>query len=308
MTRDGLTAVDPLTGRRLWQRSDVAPASRLFGDDMHLFVVESENGQAVRTLVLRIADGSTVPAPDFRAACDASLSASDRGLLTAAAGKDGLTLRLYDPLTGKDVWKETHPLKSIALTSLAPDLTGAVEPDGKVYVVNLRSLKEVFSGKVDAKSVRDNGLMYLLADAKHFYVVCDAPPAEGRAASDLATETGLMDLPVNGEMYAFDAATGARQWRLPVENSRLLLNDFASLPALLFAGRRSATKSLVDAAKGETTVLAVSKRTGKLLLSPDSYHGEPFHTLLVDPMQGRVELVSPKEKIVIEAKGDGPGK
>ncbi len=44
--RDALTAVDPVSGRVLWTRSDVSSSSRLFGDDQHVFVVEmAENGK-----------------------------------------------------------------------------------------------------------------------------------------------------------------------------------------------------------------------------------------------------------------------
>ncbi len=39
-TRDALLAVDPISGRTLWTRSDVGPRNHIFGDDKNLYVVE----------------------------------------------------------------------------------------------------------------------------------------------------------------------------------------------------------------------------------------------------------------------------
>ncbi len=39
-TRDTLTALDPLSGRTLWSRSDVNPRNHIFADENHVFVVE----------------------------------------------------------------------------------------------------------------------------------------------------------------------------------------------------------------------------------------------------------------------------
>src|SRR5262249_30437682 len=37
--RDSLTAIDPVTGRTLWTRSDVSSRSHVFGDDSHVYAV-----------------------------------------------------------------------------------------------------------------------------------------------------------------------------------------------------------------------------------------------------------------------------
>src|SRR5205823_10968347 len=67
--KDALTAIDPISGRVLWTRSDVTSRSALFGDDQNVFVVEmSQEGKPAYTRVFRTYDGATVRAPDFRQA------------------------------------------------------------------------------------------------------------------------------------------------------------------------------------------------------------------------------------------------
>ena len=65
-TRDGLVAVDPLTGKTLWTRSDVNSRSILFGDGKHIFVVDMtpENTPSA-TRAIRAYDGVSVKVPDF---------------------------------------------------------------------------------------------------------------------------------------------------------------------------------------------------------------------------------------------------
>jgi len=303
MTRDGLTAIDPPTGRMLWQRNDVADGARLFGDDAHLCVVETKNGRMEQTRVFRTADGSDLSAPDFRAVYEKRQQVVGCDFLAADSDKAGLTLRLYDPLTGKDLWKETYPAGSLPLTSLAPHLTGAVEPGGKLHVVDLRSLKEVFAGAVDPRYFYKVESVYLLDDGKRFYVACNAALADNvRVTSDLTPGTGLRDLPVNGEVYAFDAA-GGKNWHIACPNQRLLLDGFAEAPAVVFAARQLKFQAPFGGVmEPSIAVCVVEKRTGKLLIDQDNSGGGPIHTISVDPAKGRVEITAPKERITITAE------
>ena len=205
--KDALTAVDPVSGRVLWTRSDVSSRSHIFGDDQHVFVVEmSQENKPAYTRVFRAYDGSSVRAPDFREAYEDRIRLVGRDILTADKDKDATTLRLYDPLTGKDLWKQAFAPKSYVLQAEDGDLAGVVEPDGLVRVVDLTTRKEVLNApsKMDPKYLDKDATLTVLGDATDVYVVPNAPVAANtRVNTNLMPGTGLRGLNVNGEMYAF---------------------------------------------------------------------------------------------------------
>ena len=68
VTRDGLICLDPATRLTRWERADVSPRVQVWGDEHHLFLVETDGQGAHTSRVLRAADGAAVPsAPDFAA-------------------------------------------------------------------------------------------------------------------------------------------------------------------------------------------------------------------------------------------------
>ena len=49
----------------------------------------------------------------------------------------------------------------------------------------------------------------------------------GGVQTNLMPGTGLRSLPINGELYCFEAATGKRKWHVPLVNQMLVLDHFA---------------------------------------------------------------------------------
>src|SRR5262249_29513593 len=115
LTREGLLALEPRTGALLWSRSDVGMRTHVFGDESFLFLVEADGqGVPTATRVLRAADGVEVKVPDFTALYKQPSGVSGgRRLLVAQNDGKGTSLRLYDILTGKDVWQKTFPAGSV---------------------------------------------------------------------------------------------------------------------------------------------------------------------------------------------------
>src|SRR5262249_41347624 len=149
-TRDGLMALDPVNGRTLWTRTDVTARANVFGDEDHLFVVETNaQGNSTGTRVLRAYDGATVKdVKDFTALYNQRVMAYGRNLLVADKGGKGTTLRLVDVLEGKDVWKKEFAANSIIIKAENDDLAGAVEPDGKFTVFDMATQKEVLKSEI----------------------------------------------------------------------------------------------------------------------------------------------------------------
>jgi hypothetical protein len=291
-------------------RSDVGPRSHVFGDDRHVFVVKVDEGNGTSgTMVLRAHDGVAVQgAPDFSGLYKDRIRLVGRNLLVAADEKDGKTLRLFDPLTGKDVWRQTYPAKSVVLQAEDCDLAGVVEPDGQVRVVDLTTRKDLLpdgwlgSCKMDPKHLNKDGSVHLLYDGKMIYLACDGPPpAQTVVLTNLMPGTGLRALNVNGEVYGFRLDTG-KSWHASLPNSQLVLDQFQDMPMLLFTAQNIKMANPFGGVQAQSTTLQVfEKRTGKILYPPTegNYAGGSFHALEVDGRNGRIEFLGQNAKLAV---------
>lgn len=315
-TRDALVAVDPVSGRTVWTRSDVNPRSHLFGDEELLYVVEmSAEGNASSTRALRTYDGVTVPVPPFHELYQKRLRVLGNKLLVADNDpKNGLALRLYDVRTGKDLWKQAFAVNAQVLHSENANLTGAVEPDGRVRVYDLNTFKEVLDAKLaDPRHLDKVTSVHLLADGKHFYVACNGPADPsiapfGGVQTMLMPGTGLRALPVNGAVYSFHADTGKLNWWKLVANQLLVLDQFADVPMALFAARYQAwaagpVRNVIQV----SNVFAVDKRTGKLIYANENVpNGMNFHALNLDARAGKIDFIGYQLKITFLIDGEPP--
>jgi outer membrane protein assembly factor BamB len=309
--KESLTAVDPVSGRILWTRSDVSPRSRIFGDDQHVFVVEMSadaKSVPVSTRVFRLYDGATVKAPDFHHLYDSDrrIQLVGRDILVADKDKDAVTLRLYDPLTGKDVWKQAFAPKSHVLRTEGGDLAGVIEPNGQVRVIDLTTRKEVLNAKsrMDPKYLEKDVVLTVLGDASDVYVVCDAPTAAGvYVNTNLLPGTGLRGLSVNGMIYAFSRAAPEKHWEVSAPNTQLVLDQFQEMPMLLLtanAMKQEPTGQMTQ----NSSLQIIEKRTGKMVKEVANLTNQQFHTLEVDGRNGKIEFISPLEKITIALDSD----
>jgi outer membrane protein assembly factor BamB len=321
-TRDGLEALDPLTGKTLWQRADINAHSSLFADDEYVFVVEFDtNNNPNGSRVLRATDGVTVKGvPPFAELYQKRVGRAGRRLLvsdTAAAG--AVTLRLYDVLAGKDLWTKQFPPRSIVLHSEDPHLGGIVEPDGKVHVFDLLTQKDVLStdkghdlinpktGMEPAHLANVEGIT-LLSDGRQIYLACNGQPDAnvarfGGIQPNVVPGLGMRSVPVNGGLYAYDRAAGTFQWRMKVPNQMIVLDHFRELPMVLFTSRYMTMRN--PGGRGNFTqvasVMSLDKRTGKGLYENKELHNTQFHSLRTDARAGRIDFSSPNLTIRFQA-------
>jgi outer membrane protein assembly factor BamB len=277
VTRDGLVALDPVTGQKLWLRSNVSSKVQVFGDARNVFVIDG-----ARSRVLRAVDGTQRDGvPDFAALVTgkARVAVLDRlVLLNEGGGSKPRVLRLYDPLTGKDVWKREYPAHSVLIKTLSPRTTGCLSPDGKFEVIESRTGKALFRGgvgeqdpvhkfdparvKAHLKDAAGNMVVthpLLLADAERFYLFLNRD-----ASTAVHQQYGLTirQQSVNGVAYGFDRATGKRLWFTDHEfdNQMLLLERFEDLPVIVASAQGSDPKTRMP----NSQVVILDKQLGKV--------------------------------------------
>jgi len=303
LSRDGLLAIDPITGRTLWTRTGIGPRSHLFGDTQHVYVVEvNGDGQNGKAYALRASDGVKLDkAPDFGDLYAKRIQAIGRNLLLSETDTNNkkLTLRLYDIPTGKDTWKEEFPAGSVAIHSDDRDLVGAVEASGKVTLFDLRSRKAVFEAKVDPRFLKDVNDVRLFLDSRNYYLALNTPldpnaNPGGMSYSNIQPQTGMRCTPINGEFYCFNRDTKKMEWHNDIPMNRLLVDHFQDLPMVLFTSRNNRPAPKGGGWGGQdVSVTSIDKTTGKRIYDktdlPQDY--QQFYDMKVDLKNGKIELV-----------------
>jgi outer membrane protein assembly factor BamB len=312
-TREGLLAVDPLTGKRLWTRSDVSPATRMFGDDRYVYLVNvNQQGNATSTRALRASDGAWVrDVPDFSEAYQQRHRILDGRILASDTNNGKVTLRLYDVPAGKDVWKREFAAGTLVLHSEDAGLGGVVEPDGKVTVIDLRTQKEVLRATLDPKPPAKSQGVSLLSDRANYYLAVNGPrdaTVPWPQQSNFQPGSGLRCLPVSGNIFAFARDTGQLAWRIEVPTEMLVLDQFQDLPILVFTSRYQMWQvaGFGRNVQQRASLHAFDKRTGKIFyrVEDGALLGQMFHSFNVDLREGKVELLSYTHRVVLTRAPD----
>jgi outer membrane protein assembly factor BamB/tetratricopeptide (TPR) repeat protein len=315
LTRDGLVALDPTNGTTLWSRSDVPLRCRLYGDEQRVYVVEQgADGRAAGTRAFRAADGVSVPVPDFAPLLGGQAQWVDgRILLTETRNgkvvggrRQPLVMRLYDVASGKNVWKKDFADGSVPLRPEGgTSLVGAVGPDGKVTVLDVRTGEEVFQAEVEAKYVESAAQGFLFEDGVQVYLAlqgrldAQAYPY-GPPAGNFQPGSGVKSLALNGTVYAFERS-GAFRWRADAENLAVALIP-SDQPVLLLVSRYQkvlgpmGSQGVLQAG----AVRIIDKRTGKFLYDqPAVTNMQPLQTVKGDLATGSLELLGFSQKITL---------
>jgi hypothetical protein len=315
-TNKGLVVLDPLRGTPLWSRAGVPATTALFGDDQHIYLVDtSANGAVGPTRVLRASDGATLKAKDFTHLYRHRVWVEGGKLLAADPAGGNVTLRLWDIAQGKDIWKQAFPAQSTVLHSQDPNLTGVVEQNGKITVVDLRTKKTVLDANVlqfriqteSAADVKNLHKPLLLADRDRFYVVLNTPLDTGKVGGGVLSNNfsnGLRCAPVTGWICAFERKTGEFAWHLPERTGAqmLVLEQFDRLPVLIFSVRymehQKNPQGGIIAVRPVHETVAVDKESGSAVYWPKDLETLPggasapqFNTFRIDPKAGTINLI-----------------
>src|SRR4029077_5711622 len=131
--------LDPLKGTTLWTKTGLATNTEIFGDDQRIYYVETADGAAVGAgRCLRASDGAQVEIPDFGFFYrNQQRIFFGRQILTAEPNGKSVTMRLYDVLTGKDLWKRSFGNDPAVLKTEDQKQCGMIERDtGKLVLLD----------------------------------------------------------------------------------------------------------------------------------------------------------------------------
>lgn len=304
LTRDGLVVLDLMTGQKLWQHAAVSPRSILFGDGKYLLLADAGEGKTPVGKVIRAVDGTTVEGiADFaKLATGASrIRIIGRNILLFDGDKNKKTLRLYDPITGKNVWEKSYDANAKIVRCYDSDGVAVLQPDGKLELIEPNAGTVVFATKVDAVQFKDalakTTSPLLLTDAERVYLVLNKNPSGARSTMYYGYNS-IRTLGIEGPIVCFSKATGEEQWATDrqFEGQQIITDRFAELPCLIAASNTYDQKTGTQSCE----LIAVEKVNGKVKINDNrlSPNG-PFQSLQHDPKTGKFELVRYDTKIVI---------
>ena len=152
-----------------------------------------------------------------------------------------------------------------------------VEPDGVVRVIDIRNGKDALKAKMDPKFLEKVTAVHLLTDGHYFFVACNGPtdPALnpwGGVQTNLMPGTGLRALPINGEVYCFEAQTGKTKWHCPLLNEMIVLDHFSDMPVLMATARYNRWMNGAGGARQVQQVVqleAIVKASGKYVFKQE---------------------------------------
>lgn len=322
LTQKGLVVVDPLRGTPLWTKMDVPVQSHVFGDDQHLFIVNGgPGGGGGAGRVLRAIDGAPAEVADFGQVYQSRVRIRGRRILAATSSKEGVTLRLYDITAGKDIWSKSFAERSTVVQTEDPDITGVIEPDGKLVVLDATSGKEilrnsVIQGRVKPDDVKNLHEPLLLRDHDRFYLALNRQVDANQVAGSVIGNNfsnGLRCAVVNGWFLAFQAADGqakigdrTRTWKkgdlawhsfTPITNQMIVLEQFRNLPVVLFSSRYNQIQGAqgINGTRWVTSTLSLNKRDGKLVWDTGTQQSNSnplYYAFNIDLTAGTINMIS----------------
>jgi len=300
LTKDGMMAVDPVTGRTLWVRQDIPSDSQVFSDGLTLAVasLDPASGKPSAVRGIRAVDGASVPIPDSSAILANKIRISGSLVLWIDESMNGRKLKLTEAVSLRDIWTRDLPAECAVIQCEGESFTGLIEADGTLRLVDIGTGKETMVTKVDPRHAKDTSPFAISDGARVFVGLHRQPDAAAQVQSAFIPASGINCRQLNGELYVFDKATGKLSWRAQCNQQSIVTEAIGLVPVVMMASRSN--RPIPNNPNGrmlQTTIRSFDKRTGKLLYEKESPGQQPLWSIGIDIRKGTLDLVSPPNTI-----------
>jgi len=286
-------AVEPASGKTLWVRRDVRPDRVLFGDGEYVFVVPP--GETTAT-VLSAADGSVLgkrevpPEPERRAALGRCL------LVWRETGSE-CVLDLVDPWEGRSVFppRKFHPASRFCV--LGHEAAAVMEPTGKFLLLGLPDGRTLIEAALEPEPYLSD--IVVLRSPDGYLLVTSSQAQDNAQARRVSPMRGWNSPAIDrGRVYAFDRS-GKPLWPKPtkVDDVFLPVDQPCRLPVLVFASMVQERQP--SRVTYKTAILALDKRTGRVVCKEEFDNPTATFELSGDPQQKTVEIRLQQQTLVL---------
>lgn len=284
--RGSLVAIDPLSGRLLWRRTDVPAADLTAGDDSLILLVDR---RSKRLQFLRALDGKTVAERTIATASDFRwLEGLDA--LTQASQSHRVQLSRINLLNGQAKWVQSFPADT-QFVRLDARRYVAAEAGGTFHVLDAER------GTVMATShlpqVKHCVQVHVTGDERRFYLAFSGTFADARNFRANGQRDESRNPLVSGALCAVDRRSGRTLWNRSFLDGVFSLDQSRVAPMLVFSYRqyRRAGADDDDNEAAWPILHCIDKRTGRDVFKERFGSGQPAARTFAEVELGRHEVI-----------------
>lgn len=281
-----LIAVETESGRTVWERLNLSTDTTVIGDD-HFVYLWHENRLREK---LSAIDGHKIDERQMTVAPSMMWHHRDSTVWTVSRGEQ-FTIEADDFRSGQRLWIRSEPADSFAAV-LDPETLGLSTPDGRFYILNARTGKEI----CDPLTLQVTSLTGLATwhDDERWYIAFLQVPRDGNPWKSQRPSDSYRRILVNGTLIAVDREQPQLLWQRELIDEPIPLDQPQAAPILVQAWK---TPSTDDSRISECTFRVLDKRTGAVAMERRGTHVFPNFLLNSRPENGILEVDLPSETV-----------
>ena len=301
-TRQALIAVDPASGKILWQRSDLLPTSGLttdnsaglIGDERVLVLFHADRK---RYTIYETATGEIrrIGQLDIDSRHQRTVLGRKLFYLTGSDGEK--KMRIWDPLTDRFDLEEAVNDHHFSYQTSDNELL-LINAANQLKIFNLETGKTSLTLQLTTKQLTNLNYLRTFRDRDHYYINFQEAVRFVNTArtSFYATDTFLPAVHIQGTLWCVDAKSGEILWErsLP-QRSVLQLNEY-QLPFLVLMSKE---RGQSDSTRQSLSVEAIDVATGETIGRCENLFPDKMVKLKYDRNNGNLTLFGVKSEVVL---------
>ena len=284
--RGSLVAIDPLSGKLLWRRTDVPAADLTDGDDASVVLLDR---RAKRLQILQAIDGKTVADRTVATASDFRwLEGLDA--VTQVPLPKGVRLSRIDLQKDQAKWSVSFPAETL-IVRLDRRRYLAGQSDGTFHVIDADRGRVLSTDRVP--QVKHCVQIHVSSDETRFYVAFSGTLADMGNFRANGRRDGSRNPLVSGALCAVDRRTAQTLWSRSFADGAFALDQSRAAPLLIFSYRQFRRGAIDDDENGTgwPVLHCVDKRTGKDVFRDRFGSLQPISRPFAEAELGRHEVI-----------------
>ena len=285
-----LTVFNSRTGELQWRLEPLERSLRVFGTHDTIYLTRPDGTISAAHHAI---DGQPVDPARFAsdlASSETIVKVDEKAIVTVTKNEQepAITLRAQNPSTQQELWSHSFSGK-IKVRQISSNQLAILARFGQINLLDYETGQLTEFEKIHGTLRLGNPEFTILSDGRIVYVILK------QDTSTEARQPGLPSVQVGGNLIAFDATNGNRLWTQELPELHLVTERLDQLPFLIMTSYR---REFIVQPSEIRRVMVLDKRDGKVLLDTKDEPGEAgFHSLIIDPDNRLVDLISSTERL-----------
>lgn len=300
-TRQALIAVDPASGKILWQRSDLLPTSGLTSDNSAGLIGDERvlvmfHADRKRYTVYETATGEVVRYGQLDIDSRHQRTVFGRKLFYLTGSDGEKKMRIWDPLTDRFDLEESVNDHHQSYQTGDNELL-LINAANQLKIVDLHTAKVSLSMQLSTKQLTNLNYLRTFRDRDHYYINFQEAVRflnTQQRTSFYATDTFLPPVHVQGTLWCVDRKTGEIAWERTLPQRTILQLDEYQLPFLVLMSKE---RGQSDSTRQSLSVEAIDIATGETIGRCENLFPDKMVKLKYDRNNGKLTLFGIKSEV-----------